>query len=1585
MKDTDVEINRFIPTDSCDNLPQIILKAEEKEKIKPKKKALKNWGQYSDIVLSKEDLDDIEEKIQQSEGDIQKSLQVLPANVKGVYISVIISFLFIALCLTYKDIETISKISTLVKDKYEKTPFDGDSYYADITTMDDIDKYIRKLLFPQCFIPNDINYATLVLGIRMTLRQYQVKEMPISEYKDVILNTIDYNSISEDINKIEEFKGNLGIWTYGSKAGYRGNGGYEVHFLNKNLELSINIWRIMKPFWLNQYMAQLDIEILIHSRNLEATLLYTQHFTNTPSGRINFYSTTEGVFYELYQNPGSSKVITITLLLLFYGIGLFIQICKISQNMARVFRVLLAKLKLDMEFFELLEFINISLTLSSFILIINQMVSRKGMFNAPFDKNEFDEFVNYINESYSLSRINGISCLLIMIQVTFVLKNKFPSFGILFDTIYSAKNDLVNFAIITLLLLLGFVFMGNLSFGPHHSLYKTIQGCFDALFITILSNVNYSDLNDANSTISSIFTIVYCILFYTILLNMFIAIVISNYNAVKEQGQLILEAKAAIVKKSSADFIQAITNLLFFRIKNTLEEDANEYKMIFDNLNPEGLSDSSVQERIKALEISIMQQYYKNYYAIFTYNIGQVQTLLKTGSLKTNEQVRQEIQNVIREIFVVKRKKQLFDKMLENNKYYNFMMIREMCISLIFIIILMSIILTRVQIYNTYHLTNIGGNVAHRDLLSNIVQENDVYDYFYDELIPSLQENSLPFFNYVINEPFMRITVNKYKLKKNTRDFSKDVIKDFIVNSKSFETENFRGENTQYLFLYEKPGGKNTFAGEGGYVFTLTQDEGKDIFFYLLKGERLASKKFASLTFEWIAYNINLDMFTYNSLTFTNDPSGQITNNLIITPMNLDCFNVKQLGAGVLEIFFAIIVIYYIYYDFRLWLKIWKKAEIRRKQKLISEKIVENIVLKLESKKTKKGCTSIFLSCFKNIKKCIFSLIKFLVQFSIVTYEYITTGIYTLLNVSSNGLSLAMLIHVLLIRVNDFRSGYVVGERWENLHGEFYELSILYRNYRLISAFLAFLSIMRLTQFFKFSSELSILTKILASAKIDLFFFLAMFISVHIGYAFMAYIILGLSLQDFHSIKSSILNCYLILFGKFDLEAISKADKYLGPLFFGSYIVLFYLLLLNMFTAIIEAHHDNISSEDHSKSMSFFQKIWKVFRSFVLKKCFKISKPKNQMVFGKLGENNYNLKNEHENYKQEFFIEEPPECLEQASHWFKVLVEILNKITAGKLKINKFGEAKNKTSDMRKHAELHTIVYFSQDIWKSMSCEEKISALKSMVILEQANRRMEIEKATALQEEIPMFISMSGPMKKLWESMSIEEQLEAWAGEKPLGDYERVCIWNTYVFNEEIFKILNLKPCNENISLRKNKWEPDTERAYWASLSFKEKFTVAGNIVGKVEKWSEKARKGLKELMKENLMELDMKERLWVVLEVNIDMKCELFINNPNEQSAEMIAMIMIIERKNRVFSLDGADKMLEFMLEEAVFRKIIAACYLGAEIYRTKNIEEAKNASDYDIKNLNSYKIGILEEIKYNKKARENYKNEFGDLYKKK
>ena len=1512
------------------------------------------YEDYSEVELTQAELTSIEQQIQESEKDIETSIQEIKNNPQSLYFTLFSSILFIVLCIEISGISIINGLNNEAENRFEKTQWAKESYLENVQTLSDLDKYMREV-YLQGISSNYIsNYTSYFAGSRLTLNLYKQIENENWMTKKVVKSTFA-NAIVGFYGK-ELDTSDMNLWDYHDNEGFQNQGGYIEYFTSRDQEEFVQKWREMTKSWLVPDFASLTIESLFHNRNLKTTLLYTIEFKKGPSGYIDVFSYSSGMFYEVYENQKLQFGVIVGILVI-YSIALCIQFIKISQNMVSVCKIFWSNFKIDMDFFEFIQILNVLMPMVTVIITFNLIFSNIGKYSLPLDKDGIDGMISMSRLYFTVIQVNSISCVLMMIKMTLVLKNKFPSFGVLFDTIWHSKNDLINFSIITLVLLFGFVFMGKIAFGMNHENFRNIQGSFNSLFITILSNVGYEELKTANEQLSAVYVIIYCTLFYFILLNMFIAIVISTYIEVKSQNQLMLEAKAKIVGEDAKKFIQNLYNLILFRTKNTLFEDCEEYLNLITVSKEE--QNSETNEKIKQLETGISQQINKNYYAIFKFNIGQFQAKVGSGTLKTNEQVKIEITNVIREIFAKKKKIEKFKKILENDVNYNYSLIVKMFLFIIFTVLLLVTITARLKTTETNKLREIMVSVVDEDAFDEIVSEESFYRYFEETFMNNIQDETAFEFNYFFSEPRLRLTVNRLKVNENKIHFSEKEVPIYIKNQQDLIREDFRGPTTKLLHIYFGSGTTSTYDQKGGFVYDYYRDTDKTQYFSILKSDRLMSTETESLVIEWVSYNSNYDMLTYCGMIFEYQSSGLITKTLDIRSFNIELFSNKYIYVGVLEIFMGMLCLYFIYLDVIVWVKHWKKLNTQREEKQRGEWMVRKVSKILKSKKQVKGCVSIL----KNLFDCIFLKLlwakDYLIQFLVSIYSFLFSSTFIFVNVVGNALCVLLFIQIIKLYTNDFIRDFEIGQDRLNLIGEIYEVSKIFMLYRIYAAFLVFITFMRILQFYNFSKDLSILTDVLNSAKFDIFFFLAMFIIILVGYSLMGYLILGTSIYDFSSMPRSLLSCYLMLLGSFDLQSIQEADPNLGMIFFGTYIVVFYLLLLNMFTAIIGAHNEQVEKESGSPGVGFFKKIYLTIRDA---KCpRKPSKDIKLTTFAKFKQFETHAQDHYEKREALFDFPVSTKFFEGAEAWYNILEETLKKFSRKTVVLSEFQIIKGKKFDIFKQKPVAEIAMISNEQWIAENIDGKIDIWRTLSNLQNKNNIL-IKANSILFEKQATVFNISKICKQLWENTTFEDKIKMWAGKNHFTDYERISIWNSMTFSQKWFPEKKLE------RVKDLKWTIEIENEVWQSLDLLEKMEIAKKINDSMKGFYDSIRQGSEftdEFFKHSTIKrLDFKELLWAALTFNHKWKLTLFLNNSMDQQAEIISFLIITDIQHSVFKLEYADETLAEYFNSSIHDKLFSECIFNAERVRKGLILEKYDEAKYDIKNLNDYKFELKENV---------------------
>ncbi|XP_002015054.2 polycystic kidney disease 2-like 1 protein [Drosophila persimilis] len=128
-------------------------------------------------------------------------------------------------------------------------------------------------------------------------------------------------------------------------------------------------------------------------------------------------------------------------------------------------------------------------------------------------------------------------------------------------------------------------------------------------------------------------------------------------------------------------------------------------------------------------------------------------------------------------------------------------------------------------------------------------------------------------------------------------------------------------------------------------------------------------------------------------------------------------------------------------------------------------------------------------------------------------------------------------------------------------------------------ALLAFLVWIKIFKFISFNKTLVQFTTTLRRCYKDLAGFSLMFGIVFLAYAQLGLLLFGTKHPDFDTFTTSILTMVRMILGDFQYKLIEQANRVLGPIYFLTYILLMFFILLNMFLAIIMETYNSVKSE----------------------------------------------------------------------------------------------------------------------------------------------------------------------------------------------------------------------------------------------------------------------------------------------------------------------------------------------------------------------------------------------------------------------
>ncbi|ALC38497.1 Pkd2, partial [Drosophila busckii] len=308
-----------------------------------------------------------------------------------------------------------------------------------------------------------------------------------------------------------------------------------------------------------------------------------------------------------------------------------------------------------------------------------------------------------------------------------------------------------------------------------------------------------------------------------------------------------------------------------------------------------------------------------------------------------------------------------------------------------------------------------------------------------------------------------------------------------------------------------------TFYNTGGYTVDLTYNKEKNLDkIKELKEKHWLDRGSRLCVLEFNLYNENTDTFQSIKLLAEIPPTGGVLPQAQLqTVKQFSFLTDRSLFMTVIYIFWYIMVVYYTIYEFK---------EMR-----------------------KSGCAAYFKSLLN------------LLDALILLFCYLALG-YNVWHT---------------IKVNDMLKKAKDSDSYQSLDVLCF-WNIMYVDMMAILAFLVWIKIFK---FISFNKTLVQFTTTLKRCSKDLAGFSLMFGIVFLAYAQLGLLLFGTKHPDFRNFLTSILTMIRMILGDFQYNLIEQANRVLGPIYFLTYILLVFFILLNMFLAIIMETYNSVKSE----------------------------------------------------------------------------------------------------------------------------------------------------------------------------------------------------------------------------------------------------------------------------------------------------------------------------------------------------------------------------------------------------------------------
>ncbi|CAL9688200.1 unnamed protein product [Knipowitschia caucasica] len=177
-----------------------------------------------------------------------------------------------------------------------------------------------------------------------------------------------------------------------------------------------------------------------------------------------------------------------------------------------------------------------------------------------------------------------------------------------------------------------------------------------------------------------------------------------------------------------------------------------------------------------------------------------------------------------------------------------------------------------------------------------------------------------------------------------------------------------------------------------------------------------------------------------------------------------------------------------------------------------------------------------------------------------------------------------ILLAVVAIVFNIFRTVKVdklLGNLLKNpdIYADFEFLAFWQTQYNNMNAVNLFFAWIKIFKYISFNKTMTQLSSTLGRCAKDIMGFAIMFFIVFFAYAQLGYLLFGTEVESFSTFVKCIFTQFRIILGDFDYDAIDRANRVLGPIYFLTYVFFVFFVLLNMFLAIINDTYSEVKEE----------------------------------------------------------------------------------------------------------------------------------------------------------------------------------------------------------------------------------------------------------------------------------------------------------------------------------------------------------------------------------------------------------------------
>lgn len=155
--------------------------------------------------------------------------------------------------------------------------------------------------------------------------------------------------------------------------------------------------------------------------------------------------------------------------------------------------------------------------------------------------------------------------------------------------------------------------------------------------------------------------------------------------------------------------------------------------------------------------------------------------------------------------------------------------------------------------------------------------------------------------------------------------------------------------------------------------------------------------------------------------------------------------------------------------------------------------------------------------------------------------------------------------------------------------------------YGYMTAIVVFLASIQFLKLLQFNKKMNMLGETVKLATKDLKVFSIAFLLYFGAFVFTFYLLFGKHLPGYVGLIQSAESTFAFTLGSFDFDAMTGVHKFLGPMFFFTFIMVIYVGLMSIFLTIIADAFTTVKEETANKENEYemVDFIWRKFKSII--------------------------------------------------------------------------------------------------------------------------------------------------------------------------------------------------------------------------------------------------------------------------------------------------------------------------------------------------------------------------------------------------